>query len=42
MTGFRPRSSMMLGSLGAKMFRSDELTAGQIDYLYSELVALAG
>ena len=42
MTGFRPRPSMMLGSPGAKMFRSDELKAEQIDYLYSELVALAG
>jgi hypothetical protein len=40
-TDFRPVPSVKLGSPRPKMYRSDRLRADQIDYLYSELVAVA-
>lgn len=36
----RPRLSVMVRSPRRKMFKSDHLTADQIDYLYSELVCV--
>jgi hypothetical protein len=39
--GRRPRLSYPLRAPRPKMFRSERLTAGQIDYLYSELVCVA-
>jgi hypothetical protein len=37
----RPRPSVLLRSSRRKMYRSDRLTADQVDNLYSELVCLA-
>jgi hypothetical protein len=39
--GRRPALSRMLANARPKMFRSTELTADQIDYLYSELTCLS-
>jgi hypothetical protein len=39
--GSRPRLSIMLSSPRPKMYRSPTLTAGEIDYLYSELACVA-
>jgi hypothetical protein len=39
--GSRPRLSIMLSSPRPKMYRSPTLTAGDIDYLYSELACVA-
>ena len=41
MVGRRPWPSRMVGTPRQKMFRSASLRAGEIDYLYSELVALS-
>jgi hypothetical protein len=39
--GHRPRLSRMLGTPRRKMFRGADVTAGDIDYLYSELTCLS-
>jgi hypothetical protein len=40
-TGFRPWLSVKLAAPRPKMYRSDRLSAAQIDHLYSELTAVA-
>lgn len=39
--GPRPRASLMLRNPRPKMFKSDRIVAGQVDYLYSELTSVA-